>query len=249
MTLLGLAALSLPIGAVCVATGCTSLLTVPLLIWFGLDPKVAVATNMVALTFLSLGGSLSCRDVIASEERRGMLLLLLLTWAGSATGALLLASVPEETLRGILLLVVPVAALLLFVPRRLVEGSAVRRLGMLRHPVLLLLAVYGGFFSGGYVTLVTVALLSLHGMGMLRAFAVSKAVNAVSSATASVIFAWKGLVDWRIAALLSLSMFAGGWLGGRVLRRLGEAWLRLLFLLGLGALAASFALATRKEWR
>jgi uncharacterized membrane protein YfcA len=41
-----------------VVTGGTSLLTVPVMLSFGLEPRVAVATNMVALIFLSLGGTL-----------------------------------------------------------------------------------------------------------------------------------------------------------------------------------------------
>jgi hypothetical protein len=41
-----------------VVTGSTSLITVPVMIEFGIDPHVAVATNMMALIFMSLGGSL-----------------------------------------------------------------------------------------------------------------------------------------------------------------------------------------------
>ncbi len=40
-------------------TGGTSLITVPVMLQCGMDPHVAVATNMLALVFLSLGGSLN----------------------------------------------------------------------------------------------------------------------------------------------------------------------------------------------
>jgi uncharacterized protein len=39
-----------------VVTGGTSLITVHVMMQFGIDPHVSVATNMLALTFLSLGG-------------------------------------------------------------------------------------------------------------------------------------------------------------------------------------------------
>ena len=38
--------------------GRTSLITVPVMLQFGIEPHVAVATNMLALIFLSLGGTL-----------------------------------------------------------------------------------------------------------------------------------------------------------------------------------------------
>jgi hypothetical protein len=41
-----------------IVTGSTSLITVPVMIAFGVEPHVAVATNMMALIFMSVGGSL-----------------------------------------------------------------------------------------------------------------------------------------------------------------------------------------------
>jgi Sulfite exporter TauE/SafE len=41
-----------------VVTGGTSLITVPVMMQFGIEPHVAVATNMLALIFSSLGGTL-----------------------------------------------------------------------------------------------------------------------------------------------------------------------------------------------
>lgn len=42
---------------VSVVTGSTSLITVPAMLQFHIDPKIALATNMFALTFLSAGAS------------------------------------------------------------------------------------------------------------------------------------------------------------------------------------------------
>lgn len=42
-------------GVISVVTGCTSLITVPVMLQMGIEPDVAIATNMLALTFLSLG--------------------------------------------------------------------------------------------------------------------------------------------------------------------------------------------------
>jgi hypothetical protein len=39
-----------------VVTGSTSLITIPVMISLGIDPRVAIATNMLALTLMSIGG-------------------------------------------------------------------------------------------------------------------------------------------------------------------------------------------------
>ena len=40
-----------------VVTGSTSIITVPAMISLGMEPHIAIATNMLALTFMSVGGS------------------------------------------------------------------------------------------------------------------------------------------------------------------------------------------------
>jgi uncharacterized membrane protein YfcA len=65
-----------------VVTGSTSLLTVPVMIAVGVEPHVAVATNMIALIFMSVGGSLpfARKGVI---ERRLLPVSIVLTLVGS----------------------------------------------------------------------------------------------------------------------------------------------------------------------
>jgi uncharacterized membrane protein YfcA len=54
---------------VSVVTGSTSLITVPVMIEFGIDPHVAVATNMMALVFMSVGGTLPFARTGVIERR------------------------------------------------------------------------------------------------------------------------------------------------------------------------------------
>jgi uncharacterized protein len=81
-----------------VITGSTSQITVPVMIELGIDPHVSIATNMMALIFMSLGGSLPF-------ARRGVLkrsllpVSIVLTLVGSAFGALLLLRIPVRALQ------------------------------------------------------------------------------------------------------------------------------------------------------
>lgn len=78
-----------------VVTGSTSVITVPVMFQLGIDARVAVATNMFGLTFLSLGGTLPFLRA-AMVNRRRLPLLIVLTLFGSAIGAMLLLVIPSE---------------------------------------------------------------------------------------------------------------------------------------------------------
>lgn len=218
---------------VTVVTGSTSLITIPVLLQFGIEPRTAVATNMLVLALLSFGGVLPFRGTATIDKRRAPLLIAL-TLAGSAAGALLLFAVPAKWMA----LIIPVAmiavlVLLLFEPR---TGSA-------SHPgwgysVMALLAIYGGFLSGGYATLVTAAGMFFFRYPFLRAMAMSKALNTASSLIAVAVFAWYRIIDWRLGIVLGAAAFIGGLIGSHWARKMPAGLLRRLFLLAVAALAA-----------
>jgi uncharacterized membrane protein YfcA len=54
---------------------------------------------------------------------------------------------------------------------------------------------------------------------------------------ATLIFTWRGLVDYRLGIVMGSVMFAGAFVGGRVALRLSNAWLRRIFLTAVIALA------------
>jgi hypothetical protein len=76
-----------------------------------------------------------------------------------------------------------------------------------------LLAIYGGFFSGGYVTMLTAAFVLLFGMTLLQAVATTKVINVFSSGIAILVFVWRGVVDLKLGVILGVSMFLGALLG------------------------------------
>jgi uncharacterized membrane protein YfcA len=59
-----------------VITGSTSVITVPVMFQFGIDPRAAVAANMFALTFMSFGGTLPfLRNNTLNRKRMPILIL------------------------------------------------------------------------------------------------------------------------------------------------------------------------------
>jgi uncharacterized membrane protein YfcA len=148
-------------------------------------------------------------------------------------------------------LTVPVRALQIVIAVAMVSVAAFtirnRNLGVREAPparaeltgyvTTLLLAVYGAFFSGGYVTLLTTAFVVLLGMNFLQAVANTKLMNVFSSGIATLIFLWRGIVDIRLGVILGIAMFIGALLEGRIVLGLSADWLRRIFVVEVFALA------------
>jgi uncharacterized protein len=243
--LLALIAVFFLTSLVSVVTGSTSLITVPVMISFGMEPRVAVATNMLALTFMSVGGSVPFIRRRAISGRH-LPLSILLTVVGSAVGAFVVFAVPVQQLRLCIALAMIAVAVFTLASGELGMATAERRVSsssiFTGYGVTFLLAIYGGFFSGGYVTMLTTAFVILFGMTFLQAVATTKVVNVFSSGVATMIFLWRGIVDTRLGLFLGVTMFVGALLGGRVALVVNAVWLRRIFI------AAVLGLAVRMLW-
>jgi uncharacterized membrane protein YfcA len=84
--------------------------------------------------------------------------------------------------------------------------------------------------AGGYVTILTATFVAMFRMSFLEAIATTKLINSFSSGIATVIFMRRGIVDYRLGLILGVTMFVGALLGGKFARRLGQVWLRRIYL-------------------
>ena len=91
--------------------------------------------------------------------------------------------------------------------------------------------------------MLTVAFVLLFGLAFLQAVATTKVVNLFSSAVATVIFAWHGVVDYKLGAILGVTMFLGAVIGGHIAMLLPALWLRRIFVAAVMALAANMVFA------
>jgi uncharacterized membrane protein YfcA len=228
-----------------VVTGSNSLITVPAMFQFGIDAKVAVATNMFGLTFMAVGGTLPFlgKGVI---DRGRLPRLVSLTMAGSALGALLVLVVPGKAMPLIISIsMISVAIFSLWrrnagvIPPPTAQTRAAEWTG---YALTFALGIYGGFFSGGYVTMLTAAYVALFRLTFVEAVSTTKIINVFSSLIATLVFMWRGLVDYKLGVLLGVSMFLGAFVGARVTLKLNNVWLRRIFLATVIILASKILL-------
>jgi len=199
---------------------------------FGIDPKVAVATNMFGLTFMSIGASIPFLRENKINIKR-LTPLILITLFGSAIGALLVGLIKSETIP----IIVSVSMILVVVFTFLKNDVGVdtpcivsKRSYIVTCILTFTLGIYGGLYSGGYVTLLTAAYVAFFGMTFSESIASTKFVNVFSCLIATIIFAWNGLIDYQLGIILAVTMFTAAYFGAKIVVKMNEVWLKRIFL-------------------
>jgi uncharacterized membrane protein YfcA len=173
-------------------------------------------------------------EAVPVVSRNRLLPLVFLTVIGSGLGAMLLLTVPLRALQIIIAIAMIAVAAFSLLDKNLGQttldtpGSRVPE--VTGYAGTFVLAIYGGFFSGGYVTMLTAAFVVLFGMTFLQAVGTTKVINVFSSGIATLVFVWRGIVDVKLGIILGVSMFLGALLGSRIALRLSAVWLRLILI-------------------
>jgi hypothetical protein len=223
-----------------VVTGSNSLVTVPVMFQFGIDEKVAVATNMFGLTFMAVGGTIPFVRKGLIDYRK-ISPLIFITIIGSAIGAALVGLITNQGIKLMVSIAMIVVAVFTLVKRDagVAESRPVSsKLLVTTFITTFLLGIYGGLYSGGYVTILTPALVAFFGLTFTESIAATKLINVFSSTVASIVFAWQGLIDYKLGVILGVSMFAGAYVGAHYATKLNDVWLKRIFLATVFLLAA-----------
>jgi hypothetical protein len=222
-------------GMVNSVAGGGTLLSFPALVWIGVSPISANATNAVALWPGSLAGMFGFRKELG-DVRRWMLILGPPSLIGAAAGAFLLLRTPPETFS----IIVPyliAAATVLFAAQepigrllrsksREVNDSPRRAWWISAIVFQFFVAVYGGYFGAGIGILMLAALgllglTDIHQMNGLKGF-FAVCINAVASAY----FIWAAAVSWRHCLVMTVGAIAGGFGGAGLARKVGRTTVR-----------------------
>jgi uncharacterized membrane protein YfcA len=207
------------------------LITVPALLWAGLDPQTALGTNKMQSVF---GTSVAVHRYATAGlvDWREVRLALVVTFLAAAAGTWIVTLVSNE----ILALIVPwlllgLAVHLLASPHIGREATR-RRLGPVAFALFagVVLGFYDGFFGPGTGVFWTLVCLTLRGMELTQAIAYTKAANLASNAASLLVFLWAGLVLFDVAAVMIAGQVLGGRLGAGMAIRHGNPLIRVVFI-------------------
>ncbi len=218
--------------AIGVVTGSNSLITVPVMFQFGIDPKVAVATNMFGLTFMNIGATIPFLKQGIIDKKK-IAPLVGLTLISSAIGALLVALITTQSIKIIVSVAMITVALFILLKRDAGIAAASEissRAVVITYILTFILGIYGGLYSGGYVTILTTVFVAFFGMTFTEAVGSTKFINVFSSLIATIIFAWQNLIDYKLGIILAVTMFIAAYIGAKTVTKLNDVWLKRIFL-------------------
>jgi uncharacterized membrane protein YfcA len=226
-------------GTLNVLAGGGSLLTLPALVFLGLDGAVANGTNRVAILAQNVTAVGSFRSLGFSDMKLSFSLALA-ALPGSICGALLGTMVRGELFNRVLGGVLIGVMLLMAVQhwQKMKRGTPAasetkeaanpgpsRRQLILGHLAMVAVGFYGGFIQAGVGFLLMAALHRVLGLDLVRVNMHKVFIVGFFTLAALIIFAIRGQVWWIPGLALATGNSIGGWIGSRLSVLKGEKWI------------------------
>jgi len=228
-------------GALNSVAGGGSFIAFPALLFTGVPPIPANATNTIALWTAAAASGGAYRKRL-DVPRKVMVPLLAASLVGGLIGALLLLKTPAHTFMRVLPWLTLGATLLFAFGKKLAGG----RVSVVEHETTraalagatlfqFVVAIYGGYFGGG-MGIVMLAMLAVLGMTDVHAMNALKSVMGfVINGVAVVTFIAARAVYWKHGIIMIAGGIVGGYLGAHYAMKMPQAWIRrFVVLVGTG---------------
>ncbi len=207
------------------------LLVLPVLLWAGLSPAQALATNKLQAVF----GSFSATIHFIRQgmiNLRSMIYAILFAFFGAASGTICIQLIHSDVLEKIIpVLLISFALYFLFSPRVGDEDAKPRiSLGLFSFIIAFVIGFYDGFFGPGTGSFFAMAFVMLLGYNLIKATAHAKLLNFTSNFAALLFFIIGGQVVWKIGLVMAVGQLIGAYFGAHMVLRHGSTLIRPLLV-------------------
>jgi uncharacterized membrane protein YfcA len=225
-------------GFINVNAGGGSSLTLPTLIFMGLDGALANGTNRVAIFIQNI-------FAVASFKKNNMhqfhesSKLSLFTLPGAILGAILASQISsvlfERILGGVLIFIV--MSLFFSHSYKNRDPNQTEQKSWWVYPALLGIGFYGGFLQIGVGFLFMAALYHLLRVDLITVNMHKVFIILIYTVPALLIFMWTGNVNWKYGLILAAGNAFGGWWGAHVAVKGGERVIRVILAVAISIMA------------
>lgn len=218
-------------GFVDAIAGGGGLLSLPALLWTGVTPIEALATNKLQGTMGSLTSTLNyVRHNLVSPRK--LWLAIICALVGSGLGAVLVQTLPNHLLEGLIPVLLIGFALYFILSPRVSDKSHSPRMGLKSFSLIIGFTVgfYDGFFGPGAGSFFTIAFIFLLGYSLPQATGSTKLLNFTSNIMALVVFLFSGKILWIVGVVMGAGQIVGAYLGSHLAIRHGSRIIRPLLV-------------------
>ncbi len=207
-------------------------------------PAAILGTNKVSSVWGTATSSITYA-VRLRPDWRTVLPLVLGSVIGSALGAQAARFLPKQYFTPIVLVALIVVGIYTWRRPELGMVSARKHDGRkhygLTAAIGLGVGAYDGILGPGTGSFFVILLVTVLGYGFLEASAKAKIANLFTNLAAIVVFATHGSVLWAVGLPMGAANLVGGLIGAQMAIRGGNAFVRKVFLIVIGALALKLA--------
>ncbi len=231
LSILLLFAVGLTAGFINVMAGGGSSLTLPALIFLGLDGATANGTNRIAIlvqNIFAMGGFQQNRR----NEFKESFKLGLLTLPGALIGAFVAVSIQDVWFKRILSIVIIFVIISLFLPRPAQNETKMKAAQKwVLYGSLIAAGFYGGFIQVGVGFIMMAILFHLAKFDLIRVNVYKVFIIFLYTLPALLVFVLSGKINWLWGLILSAGNGLGGWIGAQVNVKKGDKVVRLVLVL------------------
>jgi uncharacterized membrane protein YfcA len=221
-------------GVINTLAGGGSLLTLPVLIFMGLPPNVANATNRIGIAFQALIGTAGYRSKGVSNFPFNIYLGIS-ALIGSLIGAQIAVDIKGETFNKLLAIIMLfVVAVIVFKPKASSLQLPERLTGKYLFYAIIgffFIGIYGGFINAGIGFVIILFLNNVNRLSLIKTNATKVSLVFIYTCGALALFAYNGKVDWSTGFVLAIGTSIGAWWSSRWSVDKGEGVIKIAMVI------------------
>ena len=225
-------------GVINVMAGGGSSLTLPTLIFLGLDSALANGTNRLAILIQSVSAISSFKKEKYSQFRTS-LKLSLLTLPGSIIGAIAAIKLSDALFQKLLAIIMIGIIISMMIPssKTVYTGEPNKKISFWTHLSMFFIGFYGGFIQVGVGFLLMASLHYLMKLNLVYVNMHKVFIVLVFTFPAFLVFVFTGNVNWILGLSLGAGNFLGAWWSAKISVKKGEGVIKIVLFIAIFIMA------------
>ena len=224
-----LAGVALIAGFIDTIAGGGGLLTIPALLFAGIPPVQAIATNKLQACFGSFTATrfFIKADLVSPKQQKWAIMA---TALGAILGAIAIQMFDSELLIAIMPYGLIAIAIYMVFSKNFGQPQDKAKISEKKFntSVATEVSFYDGFFGPGTGTFFTIGYTKLRGMGMVQATAHAKLLNFTTNIFSLVVFIVSGQILWAVGLSMAIGQIIGSRLGAAMVVKKGNEFVRYM---------------------
>ena len=225
-------------GFINVNAGGGSALTLPVLLFLGLDGATANGTNRIAILIQNISAASAFKQEKIQNFYTGIKLAAV-TLPGAVAGALFAVTITDLWFKRILALVMIGIIFTILRPKRTNNSNSedVGTIPFVTYFSLFAIGFYGGFIQIGVGFLIMAALYSQLQLKLVKVNMYKVTIILFYTVPALLIFIFTGHIDWLLGFVLAAGNAVGGWVGAKLSVKKGDKLIRAVLIAAISIMA------------